>query len=133
MYGVDLATAWRSRRWRRLLNLIDGLPAASHKGEAMAQDDELAQDQARELSGQLGEPTRSLTEWTTETELLTLLVDLLGEHLAFTAAVNSTDHKVHHPKPLPRPVRAIDRAMAHVMDDLFDDLMSDIEAAQGEG
>jgi len=93
----------------------------------------LARDAARQAGGQLGEPTRSLSEWTTEVELLTILVDLLGEHLAFTAAVNSSDHKVHHPKPLPRPVRAIDRAMARVMDDLYDDLLADIESAQGEG
>lgn len=130
---MDLAVVWRSRRWRRLLNLIDGLPRNSHVRHAQAHDADVAEAQATLPVPDPVDYTVPFTEWSPETELLTLLVELLGEHLALTSAINSKDQKVHHPKPLPRPWRAIDAVLARKVDDAYDDLLADIARAQEAG
>lgn len=123
---------WRSRRWRRLLNLIDRLPAACHLADAQAQDAELAQVQVEHMdTHRQADPSRSFLEWTPEAELLTYVGDVLNQLVAITVAVNSKDGKMQRVDPLPRPKRALDALLVKVRDDLADAWIAEIEAAQG--
>jgi hypothetical protein len=101
--GIDLAQQWRSRRWRKLLNLIDRLPRNSAYVEALAEDDELAQ----QLSSQPRPNVRSvrrMTEWSVEVELLSVVADRLAE-LAQVVAT-SRGAKRTRVAPMPRPLTA---------------------------
>lgn len=97
---------WRSRRWRFLLNLIDHLPTNSAFGEAIAQDDELAEQ--REPAASRGP---SISEWSTDVALLSDLVDvaLLIRTEMWTLAGQK---KTPPYRPMPRPSTAAERAVA---------------------
>lgn len=108
---LDLATEWRSRRWRRLLNIIDRLPRDSAFMEAMADDDELADRMVR-ARGRTSEgktkPVRRMSDWSPTVEMLTAILDRLGELVQAVAALGGAK-----PGKLPRapyPVTALDRA-----------------------
>lgn len=106
---MDLAREWRSRRWRRLLNFIDGLPRHSAFIEALADDEEYAA-----MVVEAGWPERSphprLSEYTPEREALDAVVDRLGEVVsAVIAAAGVRPPKI---KPQPRPRTAVDRLRA---------------------
>jgi hypothetical protein len=94
---VDLATEWRSRRWRRLLNLIDRLPANSHLSDAMAQDED-AESSERVVRFSEGSPERDALE---------RVVDTL--QIAVAAIVASAGQKPPAFRPGPRPVTEVDR------------------------
>lgn len=103
---LDLATEWRGRRWRRLLNIIDHLPRDSYMHEAMADDEALAEHLlAREPAEQ--PPVRRWSEYGVQVELLTAIFDRLGEVPNAIAAANGA--KPRKLKPYPRPVTAIER------------------------
>jgi hypothetical protein len=109
IHHLDLTTEWRARRWRRLLNLLDGLRRASHSHEAMAQDDELAELYLeRERRGEDTKPAkRRVSEWSAEVELLSCAVDRLGELIqAQAAGRGARPRKV---EPMPRPETALQR------------------------
>lgn len=96
---------WRTRRWRRLLNIIDHLPRTSHFVAAMADDDELAE----QLPEPDGDGSPPLTEYSPVVERLDLIVDRLGE--VVTAVVNTVAKKPRKPpRPQRRPQTARDRA-----------------------
>jgi hypothetical protein len=107
MPEIDLATEWRSRRWRRLLNLIDHLPRNSHYYQAIS-DDELFAEQVLDADTPSSQGTRLMTEWTPETEMLTNIYDRLGEQIAVALAVGGAK-KPARPKPMVRPKTAMDR------------------------
>lgn len=106
---MDLATEWRSRRWRKLLNLIEGLPRTSAFIEAMSDDDDVAAvmlSQPRE-DRQTGP---RLSEYSPEREALDRVLDRLGEVIqAVVASAGGSAPKI---KPAPRPHTAVDRARA---------------------
>jgi hypothetical protein len=111
VHQLDLTAEWRARRWRRLLNLIDGLRRTSHVHDAMVQDEELAEmylEQERKDSATARKATRRMTEFTAEAELLSYAVDRLGELISATAAGHGA--KPRRVTPMPRP----DTAMARV-------------------
>jgi hypothetical protein len=111
VHRLDLTAEWRARRWRRLLNLVDGLRRTSHVHDAMVQDEELAEmylDQERKDNAQARKATRRMTEFSAEVELLSYVVDRLGELISATAAGNGA--KPRRVTPMPRP----DTAMARV-------------------
>lgn len=125
---MDLATEWRSRRWRKLLNLIDGLPGDSALAEAQADDDDLAEqlvDQDRPAS------SFRVSEFGTTNALLAGIFDRLGEVIA--ATVSAGGGKPPKVDPLPRPVTALDRAAQRLADASYDYLMEQIEAARQKG
>lgn len=104
---------------RTLLNLIDHLPRTSAFQQALAQDDELAQQEA------LASPESStrdipLSEFSPEVEALAAVVDRLGEVTATLVAVNGG--KPSPPRPYPRPVTAWDRARAKARHEALNDL-----------
>lgn len=111
VHHLDLTAEWRSRRWRRLLNLLDGLRRTSHVSEALAMDEELAEMYlADERRRRAGEPTgngRRPSEFTVEAELLSHTVDRLGELIgAFAAGRGARRRRV---EPMPRPETALHR------------------------
>lgn len=95
---------WRQRRWRRLLSLIERLPAASHLAEAQSDDEDLA----RALLGKPQSEYRPrISEWSPVVAELNNVVDRLGELTATLVAVNGG--KPPRVRPRPRPYTAIDR------------------------
>ena len=70
--GWDLSDLVQGRRWRLLLNVIDGLPRDSAFGEALALDEEIA----AAASGK-ADARPSVREWTPEVELLAAIHDRL--------------------------------------------------------
>lgn len=103
---LDLATEWRSRRWRRLLNIIDHLPRDSAYVEAMTQDDAFAEaigPQPRKA----GKPARRMADWSPTVEMLSAILDRLGELTQAVAALGGA--KPSKFTRAPRPVTALDR------------------------
>lgn len=123
--GEDLAACWRSRRWRRLLNLIDGLPVHSAYREAAALDEELAEEFADEPRG---EYRPSITEWSSTNQLLAAVFDRLGEVVYVLAASNGGKPKM--PDGWPRPETATDRVMRRRQRRDYDDLLDLVEASK---
>lgn len=105
-YRLDLADEWKSRRWRRLINLIDHLPRDSFMHEAMADDEELAEHM---LASEPAEkpPVRRWSEYGIQVELLAGIYDRLAEVPNAIAAANGA--KPRKVKPYPRPVTAMER------------------------
>lgn len=101
-----MAEEWRSRRWRRLLNVIDGLRRTSHFVQAISDDDEYADM----LATQPPERSRGpqLLDYSPEREALDMVVDRLGEVLQTLVAVNGG--KPPKIRPVRRPDTAADRA-----------------------
>lgn len=52
-----MAELWRQRRFRFLLNIVDGLPHASHIGQARADDEDLARRTGRAVKGPRWRPS----------------------------------------------------------------------------
>lgn len=105
---LDLATEWRRRRWRRLLNLIDRLPRDSAYFEALTEDEELANRMAAVPEPAKRTPHRRMADWSPTVEILTAMLDRLAELTQTVAALGGAK-----PRKLPRaphPVTAIDRA-----------------------
>jgi hypothetical protein len=103
--GHDLRALWQSRQWRFLLALIDGLPVYSRFAEAQADDDELAEQLARQPADAASVP--SLRDWhpiraelTHQSDQLSNLIALLAKRWGGTARF----------EPRPRPRTALDRA-----------------------
>lgn len=105
-YGVDLAAEWQSRRWRRLLNLIDRLPRNSFLAEAVAADEDAAQAWL-DSGAQPGDRGERFSEWSPERDALERLGDTL--QVAVQAIVASTGQKPPAFKPAPRPVTEVER------------------------
>ncbi len=105
-HGMDLATEWRARRWRRLLNMIDHLPRDSAYVEAFCDDEEVA---ATLLGGPepQGQPQRRMSDYSVVVEVLSLLVDRVSELIGTVAA--SRGIKPRKIPPAPRPETAADR------------------------
>lgn len=118
---MDLSVEFRARRWRRLLNLIDGLPATSDYRSALADDDEVAEVAVASSGG--GSAAPPLSEWTTEVSLLHLIADQLAQLFALTAAANSKDGQYRPPRLLPRPETAFTRARRKAEQTAYDELM----------
>ncbi len=111
-HHLDLTAEWQSRRWRRLLNLLDGLRRTSHVHEVMVQDEDLAElvlEQERRSKADTA-PKRSrrrMTEFSVEAELLSYAVDRLGE-LIVASAVGKGGRR-RKVEPMPRPETALHR------------------------
>lgn len=104
---MDLAAEWRSRRWRRLLNIIDHLPRDSAYFEALTEDVDLAERIASRPEPKSSAPKRRMTDWSPTVELLSAVVDRLAE---LTQAVASLGGAKPRKLPCaPRPVTAMER------------------------
>lgn len=90
-----------------MLNFIDHLPAASHFGEAYANDEEVAALVADAPDAPAWKPR--LSDWTPELDELTRISDGIGQLSALY--LQSHGQSVRIPTR-PRPVTAFDRARA---------------------
>lgn len=97
---------WRSRRWRRLLNLIDTLPRNSAYVEAITQDEEWASMILADPPDKTP-PRVRMSEFSPEVERLCDLVDRVTELIQTTVAVAGGRPK--NVKPAPRPSTAVER------------------------
>lgn len=110
---------WRSRQWRRLLNLIDHLPAASYYAEAQANDDEIAR--AWLASGNKASEYRPrVSTWDPIVAELHNITDWLGA--VYGAVLRSGGVKPPPVKPRPRPVTAIERMERRIREEQHDRL-----------
>lgn len=110
VHHLDLTAEWQSRRWRRLLNLLDGLRRNSHVSEAFAMDEELAEiylEHEHDGRGQRSENSRKYSEYTAEVELLSYAVDRLGELIVAQAMGRGARRR--KVEPMPRPQTALHR------------------------
>jgi hypothetical protein len=105
--GLDLATEWRSRRWRRLLGIIDQLPRDSRYVEAVTQDEQLAERWADRKEKSDTGPKRRMADWSVQVELLTAILNRLGEATQAIAALGGA--KPRKVPPAPVPTTAMDR------------------------
>lgn len=121
VYGLDLGELWRARRWRKLLGLVDRLRRHSHFSEVVSMDEKLAKvlldAEAAEKKTNLATPTRRMSEFTVEAELLSVVADRLAEVLQVQVAQKGG--RARAAKPQPRPKTAIgelrhQREMKHV-------------------
>lgn len=106
---MDFRGLWRSRQWRKLLNLIDWLPRNSAFSEAMSNDEDLAAALLSRPKDERSKQARRprVSEYSPELERLIDVVDRLGEVMAATvAAAGGKPPKV---RPQPRPETAMDR------------------------
>lgn len=105
----DLTEEWQARRWRRLLNDIDGLDRTSHLHEVMSQDDELAEAVLEgESKGDDNPPRRSMREFDAQVEVLSTIADRMGELIVVTGLTKGI--KARRVPPMPRPQTAYQRA-----------------------
>jgi hypothetical protein len=111
VHRLDLNTEWQSRRWRRLLNLLDGLRRTSHVAEAFAEDEELAEMYLEQERRRKQQPrsSRRYSEFTVEAELLSYAVDRLGELIAAHAVGRGARRRPRPVEPMPRPETALHR------------------------
>jgi hypothetical protein len=110
IHGLDVTTEWQARRWRRLLDFIDGLPNHSHFGEAMAADEELAAAIIDADDGKPKKPVRRISDYSPEVEMLTLIADRVAENTqVLVASRGGKPRKLPH---LPRPVTAVEKVRA---------------------
>ena len=111
IYGADLGDWLRSERWSALVDLIDQLPSACRLNEAIAQDDEAADELVAIMDESVGEgPDWSprVAEFDLTNTMLAELIDqvkLLGQTII--AANGGSAKKI---RPFPKPKTAIDRA-----------------------
>jgi hypothetical protein len=104
-YRLDLLDLWRGALSpRKVLNLIDHLPATSNYIAAMAGDDQLA-NQEHASAGPRGP---RLQDWSPEVAALAAVVDRLGELIRIQIA--RAGKKPPAIRAFPRPVTAADRA-----------------------
>lgn len=103
---LDLATEWRSRRWRRLLNIIDNLPRESRFFEARVNDEQVIEAMITTAGDTANneKPARRMADWSAEVELLTAVVNRLGEIAQGIAVLGGA--KPGKPLPAPQPTTA---------------------------
>jgi hypothetical protein len=99
---------WRTRRWRQLLDILEYLPRTSAYAQALATDEELAEEIAAVPEDDCQAVwSRSHRDYSSEVEMLTAVFDRLGELIRVTAAVRGARGKP--PAPGPRPIYAVEK------------------------
>jgi hypothetical protein len=131
--GVDLAQEWRSRRWRKLLNLIDHLPAHSAYAEALAADEDLAELILSQPRPE-GAAVVRISEWSSERAVLAEISDKLSSVVAAVIAAAGSKPPPFVPSPRPKVaadrIRERQRVEAHLS--LVDRLIPDRAQAEAD-
>lgn len=126
--GLDLLDFFRGRHsWRKLRSLIVKLPSTSLSQEAMAQDDDLAQELGDAIGNHKDTGPR-LAEYTLEAQRLDLVTDLLQGLTATLVAANGG--KPGRVRPAKRPETAFTRAREAATMARFNSLLDEVAAAQ---
>jgi len=110
--GHDLTELWRSRQWRKLLNLIDQLRQPSRYHEAIADDDEHVAMilEAKERSKTEAEAGPRLRDFSPEVDAMLRVVDAVNANTS--AVIAAAGGKPRRVEPQPRPTTAFER-VAH--------------------
>jgi hypothetical protein len=95
-----MSALWRARRFRFLLNIVDGLPHASHLGQARADDEEVARLTGRAPAGPRWRPSVRHHD---ETAVILTAIQAGIENLISLQAEKYT------PTPIQPPLTAVDR------------------------
>lgn len=122
---LDLATEWRSRRWRRLLNVIDNLPRESRYFEARVNDEQVIEAMLTahgETAPGKEPPTRRMSDWSAQVELLTVVVNRLGEVVQGIAVLGGA--KPGKPLPAPQPTTAYESVRSRLRSRKHETLVS---------
>lgn len=112
--GTDVGELWRSRRWRKLLNLIDHLPQDTWYSHEVSQDVEhammLIQAQERAKRAGIAPPPAgpSMATYSPEVERLDRVIDAVNFGAHKVAGTNG--YKGEAPKPQQRPTNAMEIA-----------------------
>lgn len=106
--GLDLGELWGSRRWGKILRLINQLPQASRYYAAVANDEEHV---ALLVKAQEGQPAKKhtppMSQWTQETDVLAGIYDGIQHLIGVTVAVSG--NKAPATVPYARPETAFDK------------------------
>lgn len=123
VYGLDLAAEVGSRRWRRLLELIEAIRRPSRLSDARAQDEDLAQAilDAEDAGAEIPPWAPDGDEFGLTHQLLSQLVDITGTISPTIAQV--TGGKGKPPKPIARPTTALERARERRREEMQRDVM----------
>lgn len=119
IHRVDLDEAWRARRWRRLLTLIDRLPRNTLYSAAVANDPEHVKLLAKEMAARAAEARKdedgptgpSLSDWSPELDMLAHIADKLDRLIYTTVQVATNGKSGEKPQPHPRPQTALAREL----------------------
>lgn len=116
---LDLGELWRARRWVKILDILDRLPAHSWYSASVSMDEEHAKMLADSLTAQIeatGEKPKSkgpaLTQWTPAVAALTTLTDAVNSVRYAVTASAAGSKAGEPPKPMPRPQTPLETAMA---------------------
>lgn len=101
-----MGVEFRARRWRRLLNLIEGLPVNSAYMEARAEDEEMARLMPYQLLAD-AKPKVRWTDWSPEVARLARIEDLLADLGRILIQINGGG--AGRRTTSPRPESAFDR------------------------
>lgn len=94
---------WRQRRWRLLLNLIEGLPRDSCYIEAFVQDEDAAGQILDAADGtEDSRPVRRMSEWSPAVEELAYIGDRVTELIQITVAARGRRPAKVPARPRPR-------------------------------
>jgi hypothetical protein len=113
--GVDLTTAWRERRFRFLLNMIDHLPSATWYYEAVMSDPDhidaivKAEREAPQDEGDGKPKAPPFHTWSPELAAITDVLDAVRD-VAHTVAQVQSEKKIKQPPRAPRPVSPLEEA-----------------------
>ena len=125
-----MAKEFRSRRWRKLLNLIDHLPRTSHYFHAVSQSEEVAEYRLR-MGGKSAEPavkhTPPFTEYSPEVEHLSNIEDLLGALI-----YQNSGSKDGHMYTAKRPDTATDKVQERQRRETYVNMVSRMVPADGD-
>lgn len=113
--GIDFGALWRSRRWRKLLNLIDHLPQNTWYHQMVSEDVDhavmliKAQEEAKRRGHAPPPSGPAMRSWSPEVDALTKVLDAVN-NLTFVTAKAGGSKTTKQPKPAPRPETAMERA-----------------------
>lgn len=92
---------WRSRRWRKLWNIIQNLPRNSHYVQAISLDHDLARASLARNDKPPEAQHLPMSEYSTEVEVLHQIYSMIGN--VMSAVVASGGNKPPRIRPLPGP------------------------------
>lgn len=115
---------WRERRWRSLLDLIDGLPNASRLTDALMNDPVSAEEIAL-LPEKGGKWHPQVRDYDTTAILLSRLLVATQEVSRVLAAVHS-GKKPGRGEPMPAPLTAVDAIRRDLLERAAHDLIREL-------
>jgi hypothetical protein len=125
----DLGGLWRSRQWRKLLNLIDHLPQDTWYHQMISEDIEhammilRAQKRAKERGDRVEPPKGpQVKTWSPEVDALTRVLDAVN-NVAYVTAKGAGSKSIKPPRPALRPQTAMERAKLRLRQEEHDILV----------